>query len=101
MGRVLAVIASIASIALPVGVSYALRPTPEQHNHAMMWLILAAASLGVAALLSGFAIYYGQAEFRALPAPRPLHRKVELGVLLLPPVLLVILVASRVLSSST
>lgn len=101
MRRVLAVIASFVSIVLPVGVSYVLRPTPEQQNHAMMWLLLVAASLGVSTLLSGFAIYYGQTRFRALPAPRPLHRKLELGVLLLPPVLFVTLVASRVLSSGT
>ncbi|MBD9478383.1 hypothetical protein [Pseudoxanthomonas sp. PXM02] len=101
MGRALSVIASIIAIALPLGVAYALRPTPEQNNHAMMWLLLTATSLVVSSLLSGFAIYYGQARFRALPAPRPLHRKIELGVLMLPPILFTAVVVFRVLSSGT
>ena len=101
MGRVLSVIASIIAIALPFGVGYALRPTPSQNSHAMMWLLLTATSLCAATLLSGFAIYYGHVRFRALPAPRPIHRKIELGVLMLPPVLFTAIVVFRVLSSGT
>jgi hypothetical protein len=101
MGRFLTVAASIIAIVLPICVSYALRPTPDQCDHAMMWLLLTATSLVVSAALSGLAIYHGQALFRALPEPRPIRRKVEFCVLMAPPVLFLAFLVTRVLLSGT
>ncbi|MFD0739768.1 hypothetical protein ACFQZQ_10795 [Lysobacter koreensis] len=101
MERVVSLVATISAILLPIAVGYALRPTAEHSKHAMLWLLLTASALVVSGLLSAIAIRLGYSAFQDLPAPRPLHRKLELGVLALPPILFVAIIAWQVLSAGT
>ncbi|SFK94605.1 toxin-antitoxin system YwqK family antitoxin [Lysobacter sp. cf310] len=96
MRRLSALAAAIIAIALPFYVYCALSPGPDFRDGAMMWLLLMLFSLFVSLVLSGTAGHLGQASYMALPAPRPLLRKLELGVTMLPVPLLVLVVVGWV-----
>jgi len=101
MERVASLVATFAAILLPIAVGYALRPTPGHNDHAMMWLLLTGSALVVSGLLTAMAIRLGYSAFKDLPVPRPLHRKLELGVPALPPTLFAAIIVWRVLSAGT
>ncbi|QNM60746.1 membrane hypothetical protein [Xanthomonas hortorum pv. vitians] len=101
MGRFTSLLATVAAILLPVAVAYVLRPVPGQYNHAIRWVLFVGISLMLSAIISGFAIYAGYGRYRSIPMPRPLHRQLEQGFLILPPLLFIGLVGWRMLSAGT
>jgi hypothetical protein len=84
MKRFLSVVGTFTAAALPILTSYGLRPTPEQHDHGMMWLTLTVTALLFSLLLWFVSFGIGYAAYESLPEPRTLGRKIEIGALTLP-----------------
>jgi membrane protein DedA with SNARE-associated domain len=84
MKRLFSFIGAFTAAALPILTSYGLGPTPEQHDHGMMWLTLTVTALFFSLVLWFFSFGIGYAAFESLPEPRKLGRKIEIGALTLP-----------------
>ena len=89
---------AVTAYLLPIGTAYALRPTQEHNDHALMWVTLVGLSLVISGTLSAIATKLGREAYSELPIPRPATRKAELALLALPLILAIALPVAFVFS---